>query len=115
MGNFAKLDENNLVVDILALPEESDDHYLEYLNDVLGLAGNWVNATVSPFAANSGQVGHYYVPDLNIFIRPKPFDSWVLAHTTNKYYYWKAPVEYPQDGNDYIWNEETISWDLVQE
>ena len=26
---------------------------------------------------------------------------------------WEPPIEYPQDGETYNWNESKISWDLV--
>jgi hypothetical protein len=26
---------------------------------------------------------------------------------------WEAPVAYPDDGQDYEWNESTKQWDLV--
>ena len=48
----------------------------------------------------------------NCPIPPKTFDSWVLDETT---WDWKAPVEYPSDGKDYTWNEETTNWDLIDE
>jgi hypothetical protein len=47
--------------------------------------------------------------DGETFILPKPFNSWVLNDQKD----WVAPVARPEDGNIYIWNEETVSWDLV--
>ena len=45
----------------------------------------------------------------DIFIHPKPYASWIFNSNGT----WSAPVEHPEDGNPYIWNEETTSWDLV--
>jgi len=28
---------------------------------------------------------------------------------------WKPPVPYPTDGQAYVWNEDTQTWDLVTE
>jgi len=53
----------------------------------------------------AGQGYHY---DGTGFYAPKPFDSWTLNKTT---YLWEAPVAYPSDGKDYVWNEKTTSWD----
>jgi len=39
-----------------------------------------------------------------------PYASWTLNQETAE---WEAPVPYPTDGERYLWNEETISWDLV--
>jgi hypothetical protein len=35
----------------------------------------------------------------------KPYPSWQWSDGS-----WKAPVEYPDDGNSYTWDEETLSW-----
>lgn len=110
MISVAKINEDNVVVDVLALPDESAQHYSEYLVDVLGLEGTWKKAEVSEFLANNAQVGYVYLPDINVFLAPKPFESWQLATTKNGFYYWNAPVEHPADGNDYYWDEETLSW-----
>lgn len=38
----------------------------------------------------------------------RPFASWKWNGTK-----WQAPVSYPTDGSSYVWNESTLSWDLV--
>lgn len=42
------------------------------------------------------------------FLPPSPFGSWNLEKKE-----WKPPIEYPQDGNLYIWNENSLNWQLV--
>lgn len=44
----------------------------------------------------------------NQWVPPKPFDSWTW--TGNK---WEAPVERPNDENEYYWDEESQQWILV--
>ena len=44
------------------------------------------------------------------FIAPQPYNSWTLNETTCL---WEAPVNYPDDGKYYAWNEETTSWDEI--
>jgi hypothetical protein len=61
---------------------------------------------------NYAGVGFTYDRDRDAFIPPKPYDSWVLNEDTCLY---EAPVAYPDDGNDYEWDEETTSWVLVEE
>ena len=39
----------------------------------------------------------------------KPFDSWIFNENICQ---WDAPVQYPQDGRWYTWDESTISWKL---
>jgi hypothetical protein len=36
---------------------------------------------------------------------PQPFPSWTWGPG------WTAPTAYPQDGNDYAWNESALSWE----
>jgi hypothetical protein len=59
---------------------------------------------------NFAGIGYTYDQDRDAFIESKPYDSWVLNETTCL---WEAPVVYPDDNNSYNWNEETTSWDLV--
>jgi hypothetical protein len=40
-------------------------------------------------------------------ILPKPFESWIENSETG---WWKPPVDYPTDGNNYTWDEATLSW-----
>jgi len=58
---------------------------------------------------NYAGVGYKY--DGTGFYPPQPYDSWTLNSST---YLWEAPVAYPDDGNDYEWNEETQTWDAVE-
>jgi hypothetical protein len=62
------------------------------------------------FRKNYAGVGYTYDHSRDAFIPPKPYDSWVLNETSCL---WEAPVEYPDDGERYTWNEDTTSWDLV--
>jgi len=39
----------------------------------------------------------------------KPYNSWTLHEDS----YYISPIPYPNDGNHYNWDEETLSWDLV--
>ena len=61
---------------------------------------------------NYAGIGYSYDAVRDAFIPPQPYPSWVLNETTCL---WDAPVAYPDDGNQYQWNEETTSWDEVTE
>ena len=61
------------------------------------------------FRKNYAFIGGTYDPVRDAFISPKCFDSWILNEQTCQ---WEAPVPYPDDGNIYYWNEETLSWYL---
>lgn len=55
---------------------------------------------------NFAGVGFSYRSDLDAFVPPKPFPSWVLDTSTAQ---WKAPVTKPTSGF-YIWDEPSQSW-----
>lgn len=57
---------------------------------------------------NYAGIGYSYNKELNAFIPPKPYNSWLLDEDTCL---WEAPAPYPNDGKVYEWNEETLSWD----
>ena len=59
---------------------------------------------------NYAGVGFSYDTTRDAFIPPHPFASWTLDEDTCL---WEPPVEHPNDGNTYIWNEETQTWDEV--
>lgn len=61
---------------------------------------------------NYAAVGDEYHHDLDLFCRPKPYLSWILNPNTGFY---EPPVPKPQDGNGYIWDEETQSWENITE
>ena len=58
---------------------------------------------------NYAGIGFTYDSDRDAFIPPKPYDSWRLNEDTCL---WDPPAPYPDDGNDYAWDEETTSWVL---
>jgi hypothetical protein len=64
----------------------------------------------TPFRKNYAGIGYTYDFARDAFIPPKPFDSWTLNENSCL---WEAPVAYPNDGQQYEWNEETTSWDLI--
>jgi len=65
----------------------------------------------TPLRKNYAGIGMTYDEDRDAFIYKKPYNSWVLNETTCL---WNAPVVMPQDGKPYKWNEQTLSWDIVE-
>jgi hypothetical protein len=64
----------------------------------------------TPFRKNHAGIGYTYDETRDAFIPPKFYNSWILNESTC---IWEAPVAMPQDGNRYTWNEQTLSWDLL--
>lgn len=62
------------------------------------------------FRKNFGCVGYFYNENLDAFISPKPYDSWILNETTGK---WQAPIVRPNDDVRYMWNEDTQTWEYI--
>lgn len=120
MAHFAKLDDNNIVVDILVVNNdvilkadgtESELKGKQFLNATFG-QGKWVQTSYNHnFRKQYAGIGFVYDSVNDVFIAPQPFNSWTL----NNNFDWEAPISYPTDGKTYIWNEETQSWDLITE
>ena len=127
MAHFAKLDENNNVIGIHVLHndvlldngKESEQKGIDFLTNLhkhikwkqtsCNTRGNVHILGGTPFRKNFAVVCFYYDEDLDYFIYPSPFPSWILNTETCIY---EAPVKRPNDNNDYNWNENTNSWDL---
>jgi hypothetical protein len=108
MSHFAEIDENNIVLRVLVVPDEQEHRGQEYLANDVGLGGLWVQTSYNGnIRKKFAGIGDKYDEQRDAFISPKPFDSWVLNEDT---YIWEAPVAMPDDGKMYSWNEETISW-----
>ena len=119
MAHFAKLDENNIVTEVLVVNNDvllkSDGTESEYKGKVFlnGLFGNatWVQTSYNDnFRKQYAGIGYKYDSTNDVFIKSQPFDSWTLDSNFD----WVAPIEYPTDGRLYVWNESTLTWDLTK-
>jgi len=124
MSHFAKLDKNNVVVFVTKGRQEDDGREAEltartgdvYKQTSYNTRGgvHYEPETGEPSADQSkalrfnyAGVGFTYDADRDAFIPPKPFESWVLDEATCL---WQAPIDYPEDGGEYTWDEETGDW-----
>jgi hypothetical protein len=106
MAHFAKI-ENFIVTEVLVVPDEFEENGSEYLNN-LGLTGTWIQTSYnSNIRKNYAGIGYSYNEELDAFVPPKPYESWLLNEETAL---WEPPVAYPNDDAVYDWNEETTSW-----
>ena len=62
----------------------------------------------TPFKKNFPGVGWKYDDDRDAFIPPKPYPTWIIDEERCV---WIPPVKKPNDDNNYIWNEESQSWE----
>jgi hypothetical protein len=68
------------------------------------------NDNKTAFRGNFASIGFYYDSDNDVFIPQKPYKGWVLDETIWDY---KAPVDMPDDANEYVWNQNSESWELI--
>jgi hypothetical protein len=117
MAHFAQLDENNVVVQVIVVDnrETSDANGVE--KEHIGIAfcerllgGKWLQTSYNArFRKNYAGIGHIYNPEIDAFIFPKPYPSWVLNLDTAR---WEAPTPMPSEGA-WAWDEDTTSWKEV--
>ena len=124
MATFAKIGSGNIVEQVVAVSNEvatTEQAGVEFLQNLYNDTATWKQTSYNtyggvhsldgtPFRKNFAGIGYTYDETKNAFIAPKPYASWVLNDDTCL---WEAPVAYPDDGEQYTWNEDTISWDAV--
>lgn len=64
----------------------------------------------TPFRGNFAGIGYTYDATNDVFYEQQPFNSWTL----NSNWVWEAPLDYPNDDNIYIWDEELYQSDNTQ-
>jgi hypothetical protein len=118
MASFAEIDDNNIVLRVLVVPNEEEHRGQDYLANEIGLGGTWIQTSYNttsgvhrlggtPLRKNHASPGFSYDPDRDAFIPEKIYDSWILNEETCN---WESPIPHPNDGNQYIWDEESQSW-----
>ena len=93
MSHFAKI-ENNIVTNVIVAEQD-------FINSgSVGSPSDWVETCYEgSIRKRYAGIGYSYNKELDAFITPQPFPSWVLdTETTN----WNAPVLMPQDGKSYV-------------
>ncbi len=119
MAHFAELDENNVVTRVIVVANkdtadangnESESIGVAFCQRLLG--GTWVQTSYhGNIRKNYAGIGYTYRADIDAFVPPQPYPSWVLNPDTAQ---WEAPVPMPTDGKMYSWDEATQSWVEVQ-
>ena len=130
MAHYAFLNMQNIVTEVIVGKDETDGptnwemHYGNFREQVCKRTSyntrggvHYTNGEPSDdqskaFRKNYAGIGYTYDETRDAFIPPKPFDSWVLNEQSCL---WKAPLAYPEDGQQYTWNEELGTWDLITE
>lgn len=122
MSHFAHIDENNIVDQVIVADQE-------FINSgAVGDPAQWIQTSYNTrggvhygsdglpdggdaLRKNYAGIGYTYMPDIDAFVAPKPYTSWVLDSQSGE---WTAPVAMPSDGKDYTWNDDTGVWDMFE-
>jgi len=59
---------------------------------------------------NYAGIGMIYDYERDAFMAPQPYPSWILDEFSCL---WEPPVPRPEDGQQYTWNENNQSWEVV--
>ena len=112
MAHFAKLDENNIVLEVNVVNNDTLDASNEeasgiaFLTEWSGGYSNWKQTSYNGnFRKQYASLGYTYDADADVFISIKPYPSWSLDEN----YDWQPPTSKPTEGF-WQWNESTLSW-----
>jgi hypothetical protein len=121
MAHFAQLDENNVVTQVIVVGNQDTSTAGGVEKEYIGAAfcerlfgGTWKQTSYNGnIRKNYAGIGYTYNADIDAFVPPKPFASWLLNEETAQ---WEAPVPMPEDAGTgeppkmYSWDEATTSW-----
>jgi hypothetical protein len=109
MAHYAFLDNNNIVTEVIVGVSETE--LIEGLTPEEWY-GNFRAQVCKRTSYNNNirkqyaGIGYTYDVVADVFISPKPFESWSLDEN----YDWQAPIDYPADGKRYSWDEANQVW-----
>lgn len=117
MAHFAQLDENNNVINVIVVNNEvindlsfpeSEPIGVEFCQSLYGADTIWKQTSYNAnFRYNYAGIGYTYDSQRDAFIPFKSYESWILDESTCR---WVPPVPYPDDGKEYVWNEDEKNW-----
>jgi hypothetical protein len=114
MAHYAQLDANNVVTQVVVIDNRDTADASGVEKEHIGAAfcerlfgGTWKQTSYNGnIRKNYAGIGYTYRADIDAFVAPKPFPSWILNANAQ----WEAPVAMPTDGQMYSWDEATTSW-----
>ena len=121
MAHFAELDSNNSVLRVIVVSNDDvdangGDQHADAETFVTTIVPHstggvaWKQCSYNNnFRKQYVGKGCAYDPSKDIFIATQPYPSWSLDASDD----WQAPVNKPDDGKIYYWNETDTQWDEV--
>jgi len=129
MAHFAEINDNNIVLRVLVVPDEEEHRGQDYLSQDIGISGRWIKTSYNTKSGvhydpisnapsldqsktlrkNYAGIGFFYDDRIDAFVLPKPegFPSWVVNSFTGQ---WEPPKTKPDNGKEYYWDESTVQW-----
>ena len=118
MAHYAQIDENNIVIQVLVIDQETIN------TGLFGNPSSFVQTSYNTKAGihygpdgnpdggialrkNYAAIGYTYDRQRDAFIPPKLYNSWTLNEDTCL---WQPPIPFPDDNKVYFWNEEGQTW-----
>lgn len=131
MAHFAQLDDNNNVINVTVVANvdtndadgnEVEEIGIRFLKNLFGENTRWVKASYNGnIRRYFPSIGWTYHEGLDIFVAPKPFNSWIFNEETG---HWEAPVpppprpeidmNAPEPPKLPMWDEESLSWKIPE-
>lgn len=121
MAHYAYINALNKVVEVITGPDDghngkSWEEWETFYSERKGITCKRTCKKTSlgehkdggtPFRKNYAGIGYSYDEARDAFIPPKEFNSWVLNEDSCQ---WEAPIPYPNDGKNYLWDEAQQQW-----
>ena len=114
MAHFAQIDENNIIVSVIVVDNKDTADANGVEKEYIGAAfcerlfgGTWKQTSYNGnLRKNYAGIGYTYQADIDAFVAPQPYPSWILDDNAQ----WQAPTAMPTDDKKYLWDENTTSW-----
>lgn len=108
MAHYAKI-VNNIVENVIVVPNDQEHRGLDFIKDDLGLDGDWVQTSYNArIRGKFAGIGDEYDAVNDIFLPALPYPSWVRDENNIP----QPPVSLPQhDGTkQFQWDESIVNW-----
>lgn len=131
MAHFAQL-QNGTVINVIVVNNdvlidntgnEMENLGIEFCKELFGQDTQWKQTSYNtkngkhlndkvPLRGNYAIIGGTYDEQLDAFLPPKPYASWVL---NDQDYEWESPIKHPNPDypETYLWDEDSVSWVLA--
>lgn len=103
-SQFAQLNDDGVVINIVIIPDSEIDRGQEYLSLDLGLEGEWIHTNTNS-KNNFASIGGIYSYEHKLFSPSKPYPSWSFDWDN---FVWLSPIKQPE--GMYDWHEDVLSW-----